>query len=155
MGTFTPKEKRVFKYRLEETMCWRDYIQMLGFTHEPGWCLRTVMEIIESKSHGLIRSIDEIHWLIFLLKYHWLTVLCLSMLYIKVTHLYTYYIYSFLIVFSIMVYHRILSVVSMLYSKTLLFIHSKCKNLDLTTPNSQSIILPSLCPIDNHKSEIW
>ena len=49
-------------------------------------------------------------------------------------HIYT----SFLIFFSIMVYHRILSRVPVLYSKALLFIHPIYNSLHLLTPNSQS-----------------
>ena len=46
----------------------------------------------------------------FLLKYSWFTMLCQSLLYSKVTQLYSYR-HSFFIFFSIMVYHRILNIV--------------------------------------------
>ena len=39
-----------------------------------------------------------------------------------------------------------------LYSRTLLFIHSKCNSLHLLTPNSQSVPLPPPLPFGNHKS---
>ena len=57
------------------------------------------------------------------------------------------YIYSFLIFFSIVVYPRKLDIVPWLYSRTLLFIHSKCNSLHLPTPNSQSIPLPPPPPL--------
>ena len=41
----------------------------------------------------------------------------------------------------------------MLYSRTL-FIHSKCNNLHLPTPNSPSIPLLSPFPLGNHKSDL-
>ena len=55
-----------------------------------------------------------------------------------VIHVHTF----FLIFFSIMVYHRILNIYPVLYSRTLLFIHPIYNNLRLLTPNFQSI--PSL-----------
>ena len=41
-----------------------------------------------------------------------------------------------------MTYLRIVIRVPLLYSRTVLFIHSKCNNLQLSTPNSQSTPLP-------------
>ena len=56
-----------------------------------------------------------------LLKSSRFTMLCQTLLYSKMIQLYTY-IHSFFIVFSIMVYHRILNTVPELCIKTLLFI---------------------------------
>ena len=42
-----------------------------------------------------------------------------------------------------------------LYSRTLLFIHSKCNSLHLPTPNSQSIHLLPLLSLDNCKSALY
>ena len=53
----------------------------------------------------------------------------------SLTHICVYvYIHSFLLFFSIMVYHRILNIVLLLYSRTLLFNHSVYKRLHLLTP---------------------
>ena len=43
----------------------------------------------------------------------------------------------------------------MLYSRTLLFIHSLYNSLHLLTPNSQSIPSPSPSPLGNHKSVLY
>ena len=50
---------------------------------------------------------------------------------------------SFLIFFYNMVYPRRLDIVPCAISRTLLFIHSKCNSLHLSTPNSQSIPHPT------------
>ena len=42
-----------------------------------------------------------------------------------------------------------------LYSRTLLFIHSTCNSLHLPTPNFQSIPLPPPLPLGNHKSVLY
>ena len=41
--------------------------------------------------------------------------------------------------FSIMIYHRILNIVLVLYNRTLMFIHFAYSSLPLMIPNSQSI----------------
>ena len=68
---------------------------------------------------------------------------------------YTYayiYIYKFFFIFSsTMVYHRILNIVPMLYSRSLLLIHPIYNSLHLLTPNSQPFRPPSP-PIVNLKS---
>ena len=56
-------------------------------------------------------------------------------------------IHSFLIFFSIMVYHRILNTVLYAISRTLLFIHSIYNSLHLLTPNSYSIPPPTHTPL--------
>ena len=84
---------------------------------------------------------------IFLLKYSWFTVLCQSLLYSKVTQIYTH-IHSFLkIFFSILVYPRRLDTVPSAISRTLLFIYAIYNNLPLLTPNSQFIPPPSHSPL--------
>lgn len=54
-------KKGIFKYMLVGTMHWRDSVRRVRLTCAPEWCCRTVKEVIESKWHGPIRSIDEIH----------------------------------------------------------------------------------------------
>ena len=75
--------------------------------------------------------------------------LCQSLLYSlcvqSLTGFYTY-MHSFFIP-SVCIYFP------MLYSTTL-FIHSKCNNLHLLAPNSQSIPLLSHFPLGNHKSDL-
>ena len=60
------------------------------------------------------------------------------------------YMYSFLC--SFLVYPRILSIVPVLYYRTLLFSHFMYNSLHLLIPNSQSIPPPLLLPLGNHKS---
>ena len=52
-----------------------------------------------------------------------------------------------------MVYPRILNIVAVLYSRTLLFIHPIYKSLSLI-PNSHSIP-PQPSPLGNHKSVLY
>ena len=80
---------------------------------------------------------------------------CQFLVYSKVIELFIYthislYLYSFS--YSILVYHRILNIVPVLYSRTLLFIHPGYIGLHLLIPNSQSNppLLP--LPLGNHKS---
>ena len=58
------------------------------------------------------------------------------------------YIYSFFIFFSILVYHRILSIVlfPVLHSRTMLFNHSLYNSLRVLTPTSLSILPPTHSP---------
>ena len=72
---------------------------------------------------------------------------CQFLLYSKVTQLYIIYICTFF-------FSRDWLQFLVLYSRTLLFIHSKCNGLYLLTPNSQSI-LPSPLPFGNHKSVFY
>ena len=82
------------------------------------------------------------------MKYRWLTMLYIFLY--CTGNLYTY-IQSFKILFSIMVYHRIMNIV--LYIRTLLFIHSKWKSLHIhTTSNHPS---PSPPPLGSHKSVFY
>ena len=71
---------------------------------------------------------------------HWAH-LCCTTKWLSYTRIY----FHFFIFFSSMIYPRKLDIVPVLYSKTLLFIQSKCNSLYLSTPNSQSIPL-SLLP---------
>ena len=73
--------------------------------------------------------------------------LCQFLLYSKVTQSYIYIYIPFPILSSIIVYPKRLDTVPVLYSKTSLHIHSKCNNLHLLTPNSQSI--PLLPPLEH------
>ena len=57
----------------------------------------------------------------------------------------------FFIFFSIMVYHKTLNTVLMLYNRTLLFTYPIYINLHLLIPNSRSIPLPAL-HLGNHSS---
>ena len=70
------------------------------------------------------------------------TNLCQFLLPSKVIQLYIYiYIYICTVIFiffSNMVYHRILNIMPLFYSRTLLFICPIYSNLHLLTPNSQS-----------------
>ena len=52
---------------------------------------------------------------------------------------YICYIYILFIFFSIIVYLRILSIVPVLYGRTLLLIHSTCNSSYLLTKDSQSV----------------
>ena len=72
------------------------------------------------------------------LKYSWFTVLYKFRLCSKVIQLYMY------VFFSIMVCHRILNIVSVLYNRIMLFIHPIYCSLHLLIPNSQSF--PPLTP---------
>ena len=66
-----------------------------------------------------------------------------------IKHIYIIYIYMFFFIFfSIMVYQRIMNIVPMLYSRSLLFFHSMYINtsLQLLISNSQSNLLPPLPP---------
>ena len=97
------------------------------------------------------RSSTIIIYIYFLLKYSWFTVLCQYLLCSRVTQLYPYrhsFAYSFPLWFTTGYWVQF----PVLYSRTLLFIHSKCNRLHLPTPNSQSIPLPHLLPLGNHKS---
>ena len=73
--------------------------------------------------------------------------LCRTPLHSKVTHTHTYIFFFKNILFQYVSFQEI----KLLYSRTLLFIHSKCNSLHLPTPNTQSIPLRqpqvwSLCP---------
>ena len=62
------------------------------------------------------------------------------------------YIYTFfLMIFSIMIYHRIFNIVLVLYNRPLMFIHFAYSSLPLMIPNSQSIPPPHAFPFSNHK----
>ena len=69
--------------------------------------------------------------------------MCSFRLYSKGIRLYAYM--HFFMLFSTVVYHRILNIVPVLYSRTLLFIHLICNSLRLLTPNSQCF--PPLPPL--------
>ena len=70
---------------------------------------------------------------------------CQSLLYSKLTQLYTYRHSFFLIFFSTMVYHRILNIVPVLYS-SVLFIHLIYNSLPLPIPKPQPVPPPSTFP---------
>ena len=65
------------------------------------------------------------------------------------THTHTH---KFLSILSIVVYHSILNLVPMLYSTTLLFIHSINASFHLVIPKSQAIPLPPPLPLGNWQS---
>ena len=56
--------------------------------------------------------------------------------------------------FSIMVYHRVLNIVLILYSRTLLFIHLMYSSLHLLIPNSVHPSSTQL-PFNSHKSFLY
>ena len=64
------------------------------------------------------------------------------------THTHTF----FFVFFSIMVYHRILSIVPLLCSMALLFIHSVYNSMHLLIPHSQSFPPP---PPGNHEPVLY
>ena len=71
--------------------------------------------------------------------------LCLFLLYNKIIQL---YIHTFFFVsFSIMVYHRILTIAPCALQQTLLLIHSLCNSLHLLIPASHSMPLPIPSPL--------
>ena len=72
---------------------------------------------------------------------------CVIVKWLSYTHIYI----LLNILFSIMLYPRILEF-TVLYSRTLLFIHSLYNGLHLLIPNSQSMPLPPLLSLGNHKS---
>ena len=72
---------------------------------------------------------------------------CVIVKWLSYTHIYI----LLNILFSIMVYPRILEF-TVLYSRTLLFIHSLYNGLHLLIPNSQSMSLLPLLSLGNHKS---
>ena len=82
--------------------------------------------------------------------------LCQSLLYSKVTHLYTYRHSYFYILFHCGLSQDI-EYSSVLYVWTLLIISSKCINnsLYLPPPNSHSIPVPPHLPLGNHKSGVY
>ena len=61
------------------------------------------------------------------------------------------YIYIIFLILYIMFHHKWLDIVPVLYSRISFLIHSKWHNLNLLTPNSQSIHSHSL-PLGNHKT---
>ena len=68
-----------------------------------------------------------------------------------VIHIYIHtYIHTHLS-FSHIILHHVPSQVTVAHRRISLLIHSKCSNLHLLTPDSQSILLP-LPPLGNHKS---
>ena len=69
----------------------------------------------------------------------------------SVIYIYTH-TFSF-IVFSLMVCHRIFSIVPCAISKT--FIHSVYNSLHLLIPNSHSVPPPSPIPLGNHRSVFY
>ena len=66
----------------------------------------------------------------FLLMYSWFTMLCPSLLYSRVTQLYTYFYIFLNILFCYDLSGR-LDIVPVLCRRTLLFVHSKCSSLHL------------------------
>ena len=78
-------------------------------------------------------------WKYFLLKYNWFIMFCQFLLYSKVTQSYIYT--HFLILSSIMLYHKWLDVVPCAIHRDLTAFHSKCNSLHLLTTKSQSILL--------------
>ena len=65
------------------------------------------------------------------------------------------YNWFFFIFFLIMVFHRILTIAPMLYSRTLLFIHSACDRLHLVTASSWFHALQGRSPGRGHGNPLW
>ena len=78
--------------------------------------------------------------------------LCCTAKWFSYTHTYIFLFH----ILSIMVYYRVLSIISALDTRTLLCIHSICNNsLCLLTPNSQCIPPSPHLPLGNHTSLLY
>ena len=113
--------------------------------------VKVVLQQVTPYSEAWCTKIEE---LAVLSNFYWriLDLWCCVNLCCKLIQLYMYiYIY---ILFSIMVYYRILNIIPVLYSRTLLFTHPIHNSLYLLTLNSYSIPSPPrLLVLGNHKSE--